>query len=287
MLTSEKTSKARKYSLTKHIKNDSDARSCLFGIIVFSILSVFFLIQKKSSGIISFCLLLASIVAFFITILKGKNLFINGIELYARIIDIKSTQVRTIELNAVAFVYRIKGRKYKCINNLDSDELSNYNKGNLIKILVDPKNYKKAMIMSKFRSMYLEDTIKTRPAKKSRNQDRRYKQVQDTLNNLVDELPEDVLKKLNGGIMLQNDTLLSDDGMYTLGCYHNDPRRLGRYITIYYGSFIALYGNKSFMKQKKALHDILYHELTHLIEDLAGDNTLAIQDQEYINSFRK
>jgi len=108
-----------------------------------------------------------------------------------------------------------------------------------------------------------------------------YKTARNILRDFVDDLPEDVLKNLNGGIMLQKDTLRDPDdkSLYTLGHYHYDPYGLGRYITVYYGSFIAVYGNASFKKQKRALYDTLYHELTHHLECLAGDNTLDKQDE--------
>jgi hypothetical protein len=71
-------------------------------------------------------------------------------------------------------------------------------------------------------------------------------ETEEMLDELAAELPEQFYKELNGGILLLPETRLSpealDDDLYTLGeyCYSYS---MGRYITIYYGSFDALYGH--------------------------------------------
>jgi hypothetical protein len=76
-------------------------------------------------------------------------------------------------------------------------------------------------------------------------------------------------------------------GLYILGAYHNEPFGLGRYITIYYGSFVRLYGRAPVPAQKKALADVLRHELTHHVEGLAGVRNLEVKDERFIEEFKK
>lgn len=49
-----------------------------------------------------------------------------------------------------------------------------------------------------------------------------YEQAGDVLDDLVDELPEEIFKNLNGGVSFVEDAVRSDDGRYTLG--HVFPR---------------------------------------------------------------
>ena len=44
-----------------------------------------------------------------------------------------------------------------------------------------------------------------------------YEQAGDVLDDLVDELPEEIFKNLNGGVSFVEDAVRSDDGRYTLG----------------------------------------------------------------------
>ena len=68
-----------------------------------------------------------------------------------------------------------------------------------------------------------------------------YEQAGDVLDDLVDELPEEIFKNLNGGVSFVEDAVRSDDGRYTLGMYFRD--KMGRHIELYYGSFVELYGD--------------------------------------------
>lgn len=76
----------------------------------------------------------------------------------------------------------------------------------------------------------------------------------------------------------------SAHGFYTLGEYIHDE--MGRYIIIYYGSFIALYKNLPPEKFREELRDTLVHEFTHHIESLAGERSLEIEDELEMMSFR-
>jgi len=105
-----------------------------------------------------------------------------------------------------------------------------------------------------------------------------FEEAQETLEQQMDDLPQEIFKGLNLGVTLLPDTLYSSNGLLILGRYHVDPRGLGRYITINYGSLVAAHGHQSpdFFREK--LRSVLHHELTHHLEHLAGDRTLEKQD---------
>jgi hypothetical protein len=113
--------------------------------------------------------------------------------------------------------------------------------------------------------------------------------MEDMLDELAGELPEQFYKELNGGILLLPDTRLSpeavDDDLYTLGEYHHSYS-MGRYITIYCGSFNALYGHLSPEKFKERLRSTLRHEFTHHLESLAGEKDLEIEDERQLARYR-
>lgn len=97
------------------------------------------------------------------------------------------------------------------------------------------------------------------------------------LDELIDALPEEIFKDLNGGINLIEDECKSEDGRYTLGAYFVNG--MGRYIEIYYGSFIGLYGETDTELFRKRLKKTLHHELTHHVESMAGDRSLERWDE--------
>jgi len=115
------------------------------------------------------------------------------------------------------------------------------------------------------------------------------------LDDIADVLPKDFYKELNGGIILSPDTKLhpqsSDAGnMFILGEYHNDRQGyggLGRYIVIYYGSFMKIYEHFTPERQKKELRRILVHEFTHHLESLAGERDLEIQDARDLAKYKQ
>ena len=97
------------------------------------------------------------------------------------------------------------------------------------------------------------------------------------LDEAVDKLPEEIFRDLNGGVNLLPETRRSEDGRYVLGLYHHD--HMGRYVEIFYGSFLALYGDLSPQAFRRELEKTLRHELTHHIENKAGDRTLEHWDE--------
>ena len=106
------------------------------------------------------------------------------------------------------------------------------------------------------------------------------------LDEIADSLPKDFYKELNGGIILSPDTRMHPEshesgGLYTLGEYHNDRKGyggLGRYIVMYFGSFMKVYSHYPPERLKEELRRVLIHEFTHHLESLAGERDLEIED---------
>ena len=112
-------------------------------------------------------------------------------------------------------------------------------------------------------------------------------EINEMLDEIAAELPDGVFRELNGGVSLLDETKISDKdpagGLYTLGEYRRD--QMGRYIVIYYGSLVAVYGRSAQQKMRKRLREILTHELTHHLESLAGDRSLEIEDEMDLDDY--
>ncbi|MCL2084760.1 MAG: metallopeptidase family protein [Oscillospiraceae bacterium] len=109
-----------------------------------------------------------------------------------------------------------------------------------------------------------------------------FEQTRAMLDEVSDELPRGVFDGLNGGVVLLPDVKRHGDapGLYILGEYRVEPYGLGRYIVIYHGSLRAVYPGRAGVRRK--LREVLFHELTHHIESLAGDRTLEYRDALFL-----
>ena len=114
-------------------------------------------------------------------------------------------------------------------------------------------------------------------------------EINELLDEIAAELPEEVFRELNGGVSLLPETKLSDadpnGGLYTLGEYRRD--QMGRYIFMYYGSIMIIHGNETREQMRLNLKKILTHELTHHLESLAGDRSLEKKDAERLAKYRR
>lgn len=114
-------------------------------------------------------------------------------------------------------------------------------------------------------------------------------EMEQMLEELASELPQEFYRELNGGILLLPDKKISPEAkkndLYTMGQYRYSPS-MGRYIVIYYGSFEALYGGLSQETLKKQLREVLRHEFTHHLEDLAGERDLEKEDELQLERYR-
>lgn len=108
------------------------------------------------------------------------------------------------------------------------------------------------------------------------------------LDELAAEIPQELYRELNGGIMLLPEAKLNPQSrrndLYILGEYHRDGN-MGRYINIYYGSFYHVYGHFGREALKDQLRHTLRHEFTHHIESMAGERGLEIKDARYLADY--
>lgn len=106
------------------------------------------------------------------------------------------------------------------------------------------------------------------------------------LDDIANGFPQEIFKELNGGIILLPGAKRNPigDNLYVLGEYHQGGN-LGRYISIYYGSFVNVYGHLDNEQLKEQLIHTLKHEFTHHVESLAGEKGLEIQDAEFLADY--
>lgn len=109
------------------------------------------------------------------------------------------------------------------------------------------------------------------------------------LDDIAAELPEQLFEGVNGGVSLLPEAKLHpqsrrNDKLYILGEY-NCNHTLGKYIVIYYGSFVEVYASLSRENQKEKLKQILCHEFTHHFEIMAGEKGLEIKDADDLHKY--
>ncbi|MGE5494488.1 MAG: metallopeptidase family protein [Burkholderiales bacterium] len=113
-------------------------------------------------------------------------------------------------------------------------------------------------------------------------------EMENMLNELAAELPEEFFRELNGGVILLSQAKLHPEskggGLYALGEYYSGGA-MGRYIAIYYGSFIKVYGGVSVERLRAELRKTLRHEMRHHLESLSGERDLEIEDEQYIAKY--
>lgn len=113
-------------------------------------------------------------------------------------------------------------------------------------------------------------------------------EMETMLDEIANGFPQEMYKELNGGIILLPEAKLNavsnKNDLYILGEYHKGGN-MGRYITIYYGSFMKVYWHLGKEAIKGQLMRVLKHEFTHHIESLAGERGLEIKDARYIADY--
>lgn len=117
--------------------------------------------------------------------------------------------------------------------------------------------------------------------------DDRFEEMATMLDDIVDALPPEYFRGLNGGVVFSRETMHDENfpELYVLG--HYKKMAMGKMIVLYYGSFMELYGNYAPEPLREKLKGTLYHELTHHLEELAGENDLAVEDFEFMERYRR
>ena len=115
-------------------------------------------------------------------------------------------------------------------------------------------------------------------------------EAQEILDQVAEGLPKEFYKELNGGIYLKPEVRMSREpwakNLYTLGEY-NYSHSMGRYIDIFYGSFQYVFGEHTSRETiAEELRNTLLHEFRHHLEDLAGENALEKEDEEFLRLHR-
>ena len=111
------------------------------------------------------------------------------------------------------------------------------------------------------------------------------------IEELSEEIPDDLFRELNGGILTLPEVKLHPQSKkpayYTLGEYRTQIPGLGRYIVIYYGSFVNVFGvNADTDTLRREIRKVLLHEFRHHIESLAGEKDLMIEDEINLQKYK-
>lgn len=95
-------------------------------------------------------------------------------------------------------------------------------------------------------------------------------------------LPERFFRELNGGVQADPKRKIHPksvgESLVILGEYHRDYY-FGRYIVLYYGSFLQIYGNADKEVWRRQLDHTIRHEFRHHLESLAGERDLEMEDE--------
>ncbi len=112
--------------------------------------------------------------------------------------------------------------------------------------------------------------------------------AQALLDEICEALPPAFFERLNGGICLLPNVKFNPMGraneLYILGEYVHD-HAMGRYINIYYGSILQIYGRAGEDVIRRQLEEVLLHEFTHHLESMAGERGLELKDREQMRRY--
>lgn len=117
-----------------------------------------------------------------------------------------------------------------------------------------------------------------------------FEEFQDMMEEIVQTFPEDFFRELNGGVFARRYPKYHpesvDHDLFIMGEYSRQYH-LGRFIVIYYGSFMQVYGHLSKEELRRPLRKVLLHEFRHHLESLAGEYDLEIEDAIEIAQYRE
>ncbi|NLW53122.1 MAG: hypothetical protein GXY87_07180 [Tissierellia bacterium] len=111
--------------------------------------------------------------------------------------------------------------------------------------------------------------------------------VHEILNKLYEQIPVELLKDLNGGIILLDEIKYHNESrnndLLILGTYSRFGVR--RQINIYYQSLKRAYPKLDEVALEERLNDLLWHELRHHTEYRARVRDLEIEDENNIEKY--
>lgn len=117
----------------------------------------------------------------------------------------------------------------------------------------------------------------------------RIDEVQEILEEICESIPVYAFDHLNGGIILSEEKKYHaearKDDLLIMGEYQRSI--LGNMIKMYYGSFMEMYRFSSRDRLKEKLEEVLLHEFTHHLEFLANEWGLVIEDEKFLEEYRK
>jgi predicted Zn-dependent protease with MMP-like domain len=109
------------------------------------------------------------------------------------------------------------------------------------------------------------------------------------LDDISGEIPRELFRELNGGIILRPETKYHPEGigdnLYIMGQYCR-TLTMGRYILIYYGSFMKICGHMDKDQLRARVRKTVLHEFTHHLESMAGERGLEIEDAIFIQNYK-
>lgn len=117
----------------------------------------------------------------------------------------------------------------------------------------------------------------------------RIDEVQEMLEEICESIPSYAYEHLNGGIILTEEAKYHEEAyaedLVIMGEYQRSM--LGNMIKIYYGSFMDMYRFSSREILREKLEEVLLHEFTHHLEFLANEWGLVIEDNKFLEEYRK
>ena len=117
----------------------------------------------------------------------------------------------------------------------------------------------------------------------------RIDEVEEILEEICESIPSYAYEHLNGGIILTEERKFHQESyaedLLIMGEYQRSI--LGNMIKIYYGSFMDLYRFSARERLKEKLEEVLLHEFTHHLEFLANEWGLVIEDNKFLEEYRK
>ena len=117
----------------------------------------------------------------------------------------------------------------------------------------------------------------------------RIDEVQEFLEEICESIPSYAYEHLNGGIILTEESKYHEEAyaedLVIMGEYQRSM--LGNMIKIYYGSFMDMYRFSSRETLREKLEEVLLHEFTHHLEFLANEWGLVIEDNKFLEEYRK